>query len=174
MIAADQQATLISRSRNTFPRLAKNSANGHAHSPFNTPVRIDKLPAEARQLAANMTLAAHHADENDIPYIIIGAPPQISILCICTPLFYHNFFSLTQKTLYFSSSYIYKWSEFFLITRCFRPYPRRIFARFYHSFARVRLLPLSRASMAMDFAGSMPEKSTLCLFHLSLFTSSTV
>ena len=33
---------------------------------------------------------------------------------------------------------------------------------------------LGRGWMAMDFAGSMPAKSTLCLFHLSLFTSSTV
>lgn len=70
MIAADLLQDIdFSFAKHFFPGARKELGNSHAHSPFNTPVRINKLPAEAlSQLAANMTLAApHHADENDIP-----------------------------------------------------------------------------------------------------------
>ena len=104
MIAADLLQDIdFPFAKNFFSGTGIELGNGHAHSPFNTPVRIDKLPAEALgQLAANMTFAApHHADENDIPLHHYRRTSSISILCICTPLFYHNFFSLTQKILYF-------------------------------------------------------------------------
>ena len=72
MIAADLLQDIdFPFAKNFFSGTGIELGNGHAHSPFNTPVRIDKLPAEALgQLAANMTFAIFR-------FIIIGAPPLL-------------------------------------------------------------------------------------------------
>ena len=71
MIAADLlQDVELPFAKPLFAGMGVKFGNSHADGPFDTPVRVDKLPAQPLgQFSSYMTFAApHHAYENNIPF----------------------------------------------------------------------------------------------------------